>query len=175
MRFQCRIIQCCVPLAENALLLATTFPDICSRKSPDRHRVWLQIMGNFAEFGSRTVGLQSCLHHFLSVRPWKKAIQPGAHLHFLLCRVVIRPSSSCHTDLGGWEGMAEGEGNNRADNLLCPEPLMLYFIFTPVPQRWLSLLLAHFKRKPGSKRKVTFPRSSSGTQPLLPEPWSSQN
>lgn len=73
MRFQCRIIQCCVPLAENALLLATTFPDICSRKSPDRHRVWLQIMGNFAEFGSRTVGLQSCLHHFLSVRPWKKS------------------------------------------------------------------------------------------------------
>lgn len=105
----------------------------------------------------------------------KKAIQTGAHLNFLLCRAVIRPSSSCRTDLAGWGGMAEGEGNNRADNLLCTEPLMSCFIFTSVPQRWVSLLLAPFKRKLGSKSKVTFPKSSLGTQPLLLEPWSSQN
>jgi hypothetical protein len=28
----------------------------------------------------------------------KKTLQPGAHLHFLLCRAVIRSSSSCLTD-----------------------------------------------------------------------------
>lgn len=106
----------------------------------------------------------------------KKAIQTGAHLNFLLCRAVIRPSSSCRTDLAGWGGMAEGEGNNHADNVLHTEPLVKpCFTFTSVPQRWVSLLLAPSKRKLGSKSKVTFPKSSFGTQPRLLEPWSSQN
>lgn len=132
------------------------------------------VTGHFAEFGIRTVGLKSCLHHFLSVWPWEKPFSQGTSPFPPLqsSDKILFFLSHRHED---WGGSGEKEGNNLTKYLPCTRHLNI-FILTTILQR-NSTISCLSDEKTDSISKVTFPgavllSASAGIQSFLPDPWS---
>lgn len=91
------------------------------------HWAWERELGTslnleLGQLDSSPVFTTSCLCDL------EKSSLPSAHLHFLLCRAMIRSCSSCPSDLWGSRRWGEKEGRKILQNTYYAHAFYIYYL-----------------------------------------------